>query len=260
MRPISLLTLVVAAPLLAGCGSSDAPDGTPGGAPAASAATGGTFSEEIEKRACDLLTPAMVTEAAGMPADGYERSPSAEAEEMFPSSAGRTCTYEWGDDAGSAALTMIDVYDDAERAERFFQQATATTTRGDYARGMDAIGDQVERQREAGELDDRTAEGAGALAEGLGGAMAEGDPDEILSQFEAVAGIGDAAAIQEGPDTTRVMGMVIPGYTSAMWVRRGNVTFLVSALVNGADGEVNAARTAAATRALGRAVAAGLPR
>lgn len=254
----SFTALALTALLLAACGGSDAPAEPSVPAEAAPAATGGTFSDDLETRACDLLTPAMVADAAAMPAEGYERVPSDEAMAMRPTT--RTCTYTWGDGAGSATLAMVSVYDDAERAQRAFQQTTATTTRGDYARGMEAIGDQMERQRDAGDLDDATAEGASALAEGLGATAAAGDPDEILTQFEAVAGIGDAAAIQEGPDTTRVAGMTIPGYTSALWVRRGNVTFLVSALMNGADGEVDAVRTAAATRALGRAVAEGLPR
>ncbi len=174
-------TFPLALLLLAGCADSDVPPGSP---PDARPAREVVIDASAEDDACAVLTPALVSEVAGAPAD-------AEGIGLMRG----TCTYTWGEPESSATLSQLRVYDDAEQARRFFAQATATMTRGDYRRGMEAIGDQVERQREAGELSDPEADGAGALADGLGDAVAEGEEDEVISAFAPVAGVGDEAAI-----------------------------------------------------------------
>lgn len=231
MRTLSLL----AVSLLAGCG---------GDAPADRPLAAVTVDESVEDDACALLTPALVAEAAGAPAglDG----------DAFMSD---MCVYSWGDN--SASISQVSVYDDAEQAARRFETFTATLTRGDVREQFEAIGDQIDAQRDAGEVTDAQATAAGAMAEGFGDrAAGRGDESEVVTAYAPVSGIGDQAAISEGDKTAH--GRTY--HESNLWVRRGNAVFMVTAMIHRAPGDVDATATAAATRALGRAVAAHLGR
>lgn len=242
MRTLPLISVLL---LAAGCGAADAPAEASADGPSLSDVT---VDASVEDDACGVLTPDLVAEAVGAPA-GLDGN-------AFMSG---MCVYTWGDDEDVASIAQLEVYDDAEEAARWFAQSTATMTRGDYRRGFEAIGDQVEAQAEDGEISADQAEGAGAFADALGESVA-GDDAEVVSAYEPVTGIGDEAAIEEGEKTTEVMGMSVTDYVSVLWVRRGNAVFSVRTQVHDAAGNVDTGATARATRALGRAVSDRLSR
>lgn len=196
-----------------GCGSDSGTSSGEAVAPAqgVAAAIGKVYDTSVEDEdPCVLLTPAMVSEVTGVPADALDQTNII-----------GMCAYSW--DAtesyggGSAGLRAADVYEDAEAAATYFAQAYRQLTDEERAQAEAAIAAQVEEQRAAGEVTDEQADMADGFASLAAGMQATVD-------YQPVEGVGDQA-LYDG--TLRTMNLPVVGETivaeTDLYVRDGNL-------------------------------------
>jgi hypothetical protein len=165
------------------------------------AGTGHFFDPEdktLRKRACEFLTPDLVSGLFDVPAGELRQT------KMMG------CIYTWRKDGQvlDVKLMLIRVQKSVEGAATWFGNATASKSKKQLDAEMDVV---KERVQESEELDTtvkkKTAADLTELAK-------RGSPDEGVS-YDDVPGLADQAGVSN-----------IDG---AIWVRLGNMTFQVSA-------------------------------
>ena len=155
-------------------------------------------NKTFSKRACEFLTPEMVSGSFGVPAAELKKTKI------------MGCIYSWkgGGQTLEAQLMLLMVHKNLERAKLWFENSTASKTNEELNAEMDAVKEQLkEHETVDTELKKKTA---GSLTE-----LAKmGTPDEGV-RYEDVPGIGDGARVSSADGT--------------MTVRMDNLTFRLAA-------------------------------
>jgi hypothetical protein len=157
------------------------------------------FDPELRKKACEILTPAMVGDILGVP----------EGELKQMKIVG--CRYSWSNDTetGWASLSMLKAHKDVATARIWFTNSTKGMSREDVAKVM---GDVKKKLEEDGELDTKPK---GQAADMVGGALISGAGRDGF-QYAKVDGVGDEAAVglSDGSVRVRVGNLVftVTGY------------------------------------------------
>jgi hypothetical protein len=202
---------LVASVMLAACGGNEEGTADAGASPderieaaaaAAARRSGVHFEKGISKRACEILTPAMVAETFDVP--------ESELRQMKMMG----CIYSWkrkdaaGETILEANLTMLRAHETEEGARTWLENATANKTNEEVRDEMKQV---TEKAREDDSIDTELKK---ETVDTMGGLMAQALPKDGF-RYEPVAGIGDEArvALNDG----------------AIWARVGNLTFTVSA-------------------------------
>jgi hypothetical protein len=149
----------------------------------------GRFDKDIRKRACEILTPALVARTFDVP-----EGELAQVKMMG-------CTYTWKNEREEleASVTMVRAHGSVADAARWFRNATMDKTAEELAEDKARVARRVdESERFESEAQRETAKSLMAML-----------PSEGVS-FEDVEGIGDAARV--GEDGT-------------LYVRVDNLTF-----------------------------------
>jgi len=160
------------------------------------------FDKGISKKSCALLTPGLVAEAFDVP--------ESELEQMKVMG----CIYSWKKKEGDhetileANLTMLRAHETEDRAETWFENATANKTNEDVKGEVAQVTEKV-KENEA--VDTETEKEAVGV---LGGLMGEALPKDGYT-YEPVQGLGDEARVGS--------------HDGAIRARVGNLTFTVSA-------------------------------
>ena len=154
--------------------------------------------KEFRKKACDFLTPEMVSGAFDVPAKELKQTKI------------MGCIYSWNkdDQTLNAQLMLIMVHKSLDRAKLWFKNSTANKTKAQLDQEMEKVKAEVQKRKELDtNLKKKTAGNITDLAK-------MGMPKEGVS-YEDVSGVGDEARI------SNTDGMLN--------VRLGNVTFKLSA-------------------------------
>jgi hypothetical protein len=208
----AVLILLPSAALL-GCDDRDADETV---AVVTSGHSGVTFSEELQRTGCEVLTTEMVSRAAGV-----------DAAELQQLSMGGTCIYKW--EGGEVSLMSLSVRDDARRAGEYFDAAYRTMTPEEAVEASAILQQQIDRQVQDGSLTREQAEMAGSLG-GLAASAA------ATKKLDVVDGIGDRA-VYDGTERTQDTGFMgrITSVESQLGVLLGNVVFDVQAHLSPPD-------------------------
>lgn len=154
--------------------------------------------KELRKRACEFLTPEMVSSAFGVPSKDIKQT------KMMG------CIYSWneGGQTLNAQLMLVMVHKSLDRAKLWFKNSTANKTKEQLDKEIDKVKAEVQKREELDtKFKKKTAGDITDLAK-----MAS--PGEGVS-YEEVPGVGDEARISNADGT--------------LTVRLGNVTFRLSA-------------------------------
>lgn len=155
-------------------------------------------NKSFSKRACEFLTPEMVSGALGVPAADLKQTKI------------MGCIYSWKGDGQvlESQLMLLMVHKSLERAKLWFENSTASKTNEQLKTEMDVVKERV-KDREAVDtkLKKKTASNLADLAQ-------MGMPDEGV-RYEDVPGIGDEARVSSADGT--------------MTVRMDNLTFRLTA-------------------------------
>lgn len=153
------------------------------------------FDKAMQKKACDILTPAMVSEAFGVP------------EEKLQQQKVLGCNYSWEGDGEilEARFGSIRVHDSTEVAQKWFKNATKGMTDEEVKAAMAKITERAKKDERVDTASKKEAtEKLGGALGGMGG-----------FQFEDVADVADEARASTAD--------------GELWVRLGNMTFTISA-------------------------------
>ena len=198
----SLLLLLALA--LAACGGTDADTATPGAVAAA----------DVEP--CDVLTPAMVAQALGVPETAVTTPevPEALAGLVASMDDGKGCAYDIeGGDYDTASI-HVETYEDDDAAAFVFSEL--------YRARTDQESEQI---RDAGEQarDQAIADGS-VDAEDLDGVDVGGTLSGLVnsSRYEPVSGVGDQAVVE-------ITSLVEPALPRSVNVRQGAMIYSVTA-------------------------------
>lgn len=153
------------------------------------------YDEGMKKKACDILTPAMVAETFDVPEGELEQVKAL------------GCVYNWekDDEVLEARFGSIRVHDSVDWAEKWFGNATKGMTAEETKKAM---ADITEKAKKDERIDTEHKKKAADKLGGMLGAMGS-------VSFEDFDGIADEARINTGD--------------GELWARKGNMTFIVKA-------------------------------
>jgi hypothetical protein len=156
------------------------------------------FSKETVGKACEILTPALVAQVFGV------------AETSLKQYKPSGCAYSAEADGKnlSVMLAMLNVHDTVPMAETWFQNATRSMSKDEAVRLMQGVTEGAKKREE---IDTDTKK----KAVGDMGDLVAGSVSEDGVQYEPVASVGDEARVNNSD--------------GGLWVRKGNLTFLVAA-------------------------------
>lgn len=204
-------------------------------AAAAAAPSAARFSEDVERKPCELLSAVMVSKVSGVP----------EAQ-LKSSTPGKFCRYEGG--GVTATLMFVKVGKDAKAQADRFARAYKNKTAEDVAEDMAKVGEQVDKRKEQGAIDEKTA----AKARGLGGAMAKGPLGSGL-QYDEVEGPWDKAMFDQSEHVVKIGGREIKNYANKIHVLVSNMDFSVEYMTKAA-GSNNKDQAVALAKAISEAL------
>jgi hypothetical protein len=174
--------------------------------PAASSST--LFAREITKQHCDLLTPDMVAELAGVDSSTLKQRNVA-----------GMCIYSW--DGGQASLGHLRTRDSVEFARSSFENSYRNQTGEDVAQSMAKIDAGIEKSKAEGKTDvdpEQAKMVTGAMSNLFSGGL----------QFEDIAGLGDAASFEITRTESQIGGTTFVSYANSLNVLVSNLKFTVS--------------------------------
>lgn len=185
------ITLLIAL-VLAACGDS-ASDGSTQAAADTALSDEARFDDDMSKRGCELLTPAMVADTFDVPVDTLNQMKI------------MGCRYNWSNDEMTldAAISMIRAHNSEAGAAEWFTSATRSRTAEEMQAEIDKV---AERMNQTGELDtDAKKSAAQGIMQAVGSKAVT---------FEDVSGVGEEARVHD---------------EGTVYVRVDNLTFMVSA-------------------------------
>lgn len=173
-------------------------------------AGGARFSEDVEKRDCELMTAAMVSKVSGVPES-----------ELNVSTPAGGCSYAGG--GVTARLMFVDVGKDAKTQAERFSRAYRNKTAAEVQEDMAKVSAQVDRRLDAGKIDGRTARGAKAV----GNAVASGPLSSGLT-YRELSGPWDKALLDESIHTVKVAGREYRSHANKIHVLVSNLEFSIT--------------------------------
>ena len=199
MKTIKDLYPLLIAMLVLACGEGAATEARTAQSGSVSPAVNRTYEKGVPAQACDVMPPEMVARLFELP-----------AEEIEGRGGKSHCRYRRNTDDHSfyAHLTSIQVFDDVEKAKRWYDNLTRNATHEDIEAQKDEI------DREIDEEEDLETGTEKETAKTLTGLFAALTPDGGL-RHEPVEGLADEAKIDNESATIRL--------------RSGNMIFYVAA-------------------------------